>query len=72
MEAAEAERLRLMDLVKTLEMKLGSVEQSTVEEKWSLRQQRGSLDIERASFEREKDFIREKFSAEEKRIQVSW
>lgn len=68
-EKTEAERTRLIELVKSLEVKLNSVEQSATEEQWTLRQKSSTLDAERKSFEREKEFIREKLTAEEKRIQ---
>lgn len=70
-EKTETERTRLIELVKSLELKLSSVEQSSTEEQWSLRQKSASLDAERKSFEREKEFIREKMATDEKRIVVS-
>lgn len=51
-------------------MKLNSVEQSSTEEQWNLRQKSAALEAEKVSFEREKTFIREKLTAEEKRVQV--
>lgn len=71
MEKTEAERTRLIELVKSLEIKLNSVEQSATEEQWSQRQKAATLEAERVAFEREKTFTREKFAADEKRIQVN-
>lgn len=59
-----------MELIRSLEIKLNSVEQSSTEEQWNLRQKSAALEAEKVSFEREKTFTREKFTAEEKRIQV--
>lgn len=70
-EKTEEERTRLIELVKSLEIKLNSVEQTSTEEQWSHRQKSASLEAERVAFEREKTFVREKFAAEEKRIQAS-
>lgn len=70
MNQAEEERTRLIEAIHSLELKLKSLEQQSTEEQWTMRQQRNSLDAERASFERERDFLREKMSAEEKRIEV--
>lgn len=69
-EKNEEERRRLIELVKSLEIKLNSVEQNSVEEQWNLRQKSATLEAEKVSFEREKTFVREKLAAEEKRIQV--
>lgn len=69
-EKTEEERTRLIELIKSLEIKLNSVEQSATEEQWSLRQKTATLDAERVAFEREKTFTREKMAAEEKRIQA--
>lgn len=69
-EKTEEERTRLIELIRSLEIKLSSVEQSSNEEQWNLRQKSASLEAERVSFEREKKFMREKLSVEEKRIQV--
>lgn len=70
MEKTEEERTRLIELVKSLEIKLNSVEQSSTEEQWNLRQKSAALEAEKVSFEREKTFIREKLTVEEKRVQV--
>lgn len=69
-EKTEIERTQLIDLVRTLEMKLASAEQSSSEQLWMFRQKSATLDAERVSFEREKTFVREKQEAEEKRIKV--
>lgn len=69
-ENSEAERTRLIELIKSLELKLGSIEQRSVEEQWSMRQRQATLDTERVAFERERTFMREKMEEEEKRIQV--
>lgn len=69
-EKTEEERTHLIELIKSLEIKLNSVEQSATEEQWNLRQKTATLDAERVAFEREKTFTREKFSAEEKRMQA--
>lgn len=69
-EKTEEERNRLIELVKSLEIKLNSIEQSATEEQWSFRQKSASLEAEKVSFEREKTFTREKLQAEEKRVQV--
>lgn len=50
MEKTEAERLQLIELVRTLEVKLHSVEQSSAEEQWALRQKNATLDAERKYF----------------------
>lgn len=60
----------MIELVKSLEIKLNSVEQTSTEEQWNLRQKSAALEAEKVSFEREKTFIREKLAAEEKRVQV--
>lgn len=67
----EEERTRLIELVKSLEIKLNAVEQSSTEEQWNYRQKSAALEAERVTFEREKTFTREKLTAEEKRIQVN-
>lgn len=67
---AETERTRFIELIKSLEMKLNSLEQRSVEEQWSMRQRQATLDSERVSFEREKTFLREKMEDEARRTQV--
>lgn len=69
-EKTEVERTQLLELVRTLEGKLASVEQSSTEERWISRQKTATLDAERDSFEREKTFIREKQEIERKQIKV--
>lgn len=71
-EKTETERTQLIELVRTLELKLASVEQSSSEQQWMFRQKSAVLDAERASFEREKVFIREKQEAEQRRIKVDF
>lgn len=70
MEKTEEERARLIELIKDLEIKLNAIEKRSDEEQWTVRQQRASLEAERASFERERNFAREKLAAEEKRVEV--
>lgn len=70
-ENAEAERTRLIELIKSLEMKLNSTEQRSIEEQWMLQQRQATLDAERVAFEREKNFMRKKMEDEEKKIQVN-
>lgn len=62
----------MIELVKNLEIKLNSLEQSSTEEQWNLRQKSAALEAEKVSFEREKNFTREKLAAEEKRVQVKF
>lgn len=69
-EKTEEERTRLIELIKSLEIKLNSVEQTSTEEQWNLRQKAATLDAERVAFEREKTFTRDKHAADEKRIQA--
>lgn len=69
-ENAEEERVRLIELIKSLELKLSSIEQRAVEDQWSMRQRQATLDAERVAFERERTFMREKMEADEKRVQV--
>lgn len=70
MEKTEEERTRLIELIRSLEIKLNSIEQTSAEEQWSMRQKAAALDAERVAFEREKVFARDKNAAEEKRIQA--
>lgn len=69
-ENSEEERVRLIELIKSLELKLSSIEQRAVEEQWSMRQRQATLDAERAAFQRERTFMREKMEAEQKRVEV--
>ncbi|KAG4070377.1 hypothetical protein HA402_006519 [Bradysia odoriphaga] len=68
-ENTETERVQLLEVVKTLETKLNSISQTSAEEQWSLRQQKASLEVERTSFERERNFAREQIARDEKRIE---
>lgn len=70
-EKTEDERTRLIELVRSLELKLNSLEQTSREEQWNVRQKIAMLEAEKTSFEREKTFTRDKLAAEEKRIQVN-
>lgn len=69
-DKTETERAQLIELIRTLEIKLASAEQSSNEQQWMFRQKSAILDAERVSFEREKSFVREKQEAEQKRIKV--
>lgn len=69
-EATDAERTALLELVRTLETKLLTCGQRADEAEWSLRQQRAQLDAERAAFEKERAFARERAEREEKRAEV--
>lgn len=60
----------MLDLVRTLELKLNSVNQSSEEEQWVLRQQLATLGAERTAFERERTFVRDRIDREEKRLEV--
>uniref|UniRef100_A0A336MK66 CSON002333 protein n=1 Tax=Culicoides sonorensis TaxID=179676 RepID=A0A336MK66_CULSO len=69
-EKSDEERSQLLELVKSLEIKLNSLEQTSNEENWNLKQKFTALEVEKASFEREKTFIREQLTREQKRIEV--
>lgn len=69
-ENSEVERTKLVEMIKSFEVKMNSIEQRSVEEQWSMRQRQATLDAERVAFERERSFMREKMKEEEKRIQV--
>lgn len=68
-DATDEERKRLLELVKSLEIKLSAVSQTSSEEQWTLRQKMASLEAEKVSFERERDFAREQQSRDEKRVE---
>lgn len=70
-ENVEAERTRLIELIKHLELKMSAIDQHTADEQWQLRQRQATLDTERNVFEREKSCVREKLEDDEKRLQVS-
>lgn len=70
-ELTETERTRLLELVKTLETKINMISQTSAEEQWNVRQKLASLEAERNSFEREREYAREIQSREEKRIENS-
>ena len=67
-ESTEQERTHLLELVKTLEIKLNSITQTSAEEQWTLRQQMASLEADRVSFNREKEFQKEQQKRDEKRL----
>ncbi|XP_037908987.1 fas-binding factor 1 homolog isoform X2 [Hermetia illucens] len=68
-ETAEQERNRLMGLVATLETQLSKLTKETSEEQWALRQKISTLEVERSSFEKEKQFAKEQLQREEKHIE---
>lgn len=70
-ENVGAERTRLIELIKHLELKMSAIDQHTADEQWQLRQRQATLDTERNVFEREKSCVREKLEDEEKRLQVN-
>ncbi|XP_055528318.1 fas-binding factor 1 [Wyeomyia smithii] len=67
-EAAEVEKVRLLNLVETLEMKLTELTKTSSEEHWIYQQKLVKLESEKSSFEKEKEHTREKFAREEKRL----
>lgn len=69
-DKTETERAQLIELIRTLEIKLAAAEQSSSEQQWMFRQKSAIFDAERVSFDREKTFVREKQEAEQKRIKV--
>ncbi|XP_022226377.2 trichohyalin [Drosophila obscura] len=68
-ETADEEQRRLMELVGTLELQLDRLSKDSAEENWQLRQRMASLDAERKSLEREKQFHREQMERDEKRVE---
>ncbi|XP_063709114.1 cingulin-like protein 1 [Culicoides brevitarsis] len=68
-ENAEKERTRLLELVASLEIKLGSLEQTANEDNWNVKQKLTALEVERAAFEREKAFMRDQITREQKRLE---
>ncbi|XP_055691186.1 cingulin-like protein 1 [Lutzomyia longipalpis] len=68
-DLAEAERLRLVDLVATLDDKITKLSQEASEEQWMLKEKLTTLEVERRSFERERDLVREEQKRHEKRIE---
>ncbi|XP_055705246.1 cingulin-like protein 1 [Phlebotomus papatasi] len=68
-DLAEAERLKLLDLVQTLDVKLNKLSKEASEEQWMLKEKLATLEVERASFERERDLVREEQKRHEKRIE---
>lgn len=70
-ERAEEERKRLLELVQSLEIKLGTLEQTAIEDNWNIKQKMTGIEVERAAFEREKTFLREQLTREQKRLEVN-
>ncbi|XP_070493942.1 calponin homology domain-containing protein DDB_G0272472-like [Chironomus tepperi] len=68
-EASEAERQKLLDLVQTLEYKLNAIEQRSDEEQWSLKQKLIAFEVERKSFEKEKEFLRNQIANDQQKVQ---
>ncbi|CAO1427379.1 unnamed protein product [Diamesa hyperborea] len=68
-DMSETERNKLLDLVQTLEVKLNSIEQKSDEEQWSLKQKLNSFDVEKMSFQKEKEYQRSQMSIEQQRVQ---
>ncbi|CAG9806295.1 unnamed protein product [Chironomus riparius] len=68
-EASEAERQKLLDLVQTLEFKLNAIEQRSDEEQWSLKQKLLAFEVERKSFQKEKDFLRNQITNDQQKVQ---
>ncbi|XP_053686100.1 fas-binding factor 1 [Sabethes cyaneus] len=67
-EAAETEKVRLLNLVEMLELKLADLTKTTSEEHWTYQQKLVKLESEKSSFDKEKEHAREKFAREEKRL----
>lgn len=65
-ELADEEKKRLLELVKTLEVKLNAVKQTAAEEDWTLKQKIISLETDKIAFEREREFYREQHDREQK------
>lgn len=65
-ELADEEKKRLLELVKTLEIKLNSVKQTAAEEDWNLKQKIISLESDKVAFDREREFYREQHGREQK------
>ncbi|XP_058462971.1 trichohyalin [Malaya genurostris] len=68
-EAAEAEKLRLLNLVEMLEEKLTDLSKTSSEENWNYQQKVVKLETEKQAFEKEKDHVRERALRDEKRIE---
>ncbi|GAB0087846.1 hypothetical protein DMENIID0001_022000 [Sergentomyia squamirostris] len=68
-DLAESERLRLLEMVNILDVKLTKLSKEASEEQWMLKQKLSTLEVERTSFEREREFVREEQKRHEKRIE---
>ncbi|XP_039444696.1 trichohyalin [Culex pipiens pallens] len=68
-ESTEQEKLRLLNLVETLEGKLTELTRTSSEDHWTYQQKLVKLESEKQSFEKEKDYNRERAVREEKRIE---
>ncbi|XP_052870814.1 fas-binding factor 1-like, partial [Anopheles cruzii] len=66
--AASEEKDRLLNLVEALESKVTEMTKVSSEERWEYRQKCVKLEAERSSFEKEKQFFRERHQHEEARI----
>lgn len=69
-ESTEAERTALLELVRTLETQLQTAAQQSDEAQWSFRQQTATLAAERAAFERERQWQRDRLAGDETRVQT--
>jgi Fas-binding factor 1 len=69
-EMAENEKTRLLELIQALETQASLQTQTTAEHDWTVRQQVAGLEAERAAFQREKEFFRDRMKSDEKRIEV--
>lgn len=68
-ESTEQERDRLMTLIGSLETQLSSLTNKNAEDNWIIRQKLASFQAEKDAFEREKTFVREQMTKDEKRIE---
>ncbi|XP_065079447.1 fas-binding factor 1 [Ochlerotatus camptorhynchus] len=68
-DAAETEKVRLLNLVEMLEGKLTELSKTSSEEHWTYQQKMVKLDCEKQAFEKEKEFARERIIRDEKRIE---
>ncbi|KAL1382795.1 hypothetical protein pipiens_013226 [Culex pipiens pipiens] len=68
-ESTEQEKLRLLNLVETLEGKLTELTRTSSEDHWTYQQKLVKLESEKQSFEKEKEYNRERAAREEKRIE---
>lgn len=68
-ESTEQDRERLMTLIASLETQLSSLTNKNAEDNWIIRQKLASFQAEKDAFEREKTFVREQMTKDEKRIE---